>query len=69
MTSLCGVGGWVGGWEGRGDQGGLNELLLLGFSGGWVSGWVGGVDLQEGEGRLHPTGEVGEHEPVEACGR
>ena len=36
------LGGWVGGWVvwwGRGEQGGLNELLDVGGLRGWVGGW------------------------------
>ena len=29
---------WVGGWVGRGGEGGLNELLDS--MGGWVGGWA-----------------------------
>ena len=32
--------GWVGGWVGRGERGGSNEVLFVWI--GWVGGWVGG---------------------------
>ena len=48
------MGGWVGGWEGRGGREGENELLWVAGGwvggerevGGWVGGWVGDVTVE-----------------------
>ena len=42
------VGGWVGGLGGRGERGGLNELVLWVLF-AWMGGWVGGLEEEEEE--------------------
>ena len=41
------MGGWVGGWVGRGGAGGSNELLWV--WGRWVDGWMEEEEEEEEE--------------------